>query len=131
MAMRIVHISSVHPWKDPRIFLKQCRSLADQGFDVHLLTPDSLDEKQNGVQLHRVWNSDPAKLKKSILTKLFRPVKLFKMARSLKPDIIHFHDEDNVSIRKIEYEKNEGALIIYSRHLYMIESEFLEENDLV
>ena len=43
-------------------------------------------------------------------------------------DIIHFHDEDNVSIRKIEYEKNEGALIIYSRHLYMIESEFLESN---
>ena len=43
-AMRIVHISSVHPWKDPRIFLKQCCSLAAQGFDVHLLTPDSLNE---------------------------------------------------------------------------------------
>jgi glycosyltransferase involved in cell wall biosynthesis len=94
MPMRIVHISSVHPWKDPRIFLKQCSSLAAQGFDVHLLTPDSLNEVREGVQLHRVWNQDPAKLKKSILAKLMRPAKLFKMARSLKPDVIHFHDPE-------------------------------------
>ena len=94
MPMRIVHISSVHPWKDPRIFLKQCRSLAAQGFDVHLLTRDSLNEVHEGVQLHRVWNQDPAKLKKSILAKLLRPAKLFKMARSLKPDVIHFHDPE-------------------------------------
>ena len=64
MPMRIVHISSVHTWKDPRIFFKQCSSLAQKGFDVHLLTPDSSDEKRNGVQLHRVWNYDPAKQKK-------------------------------------------------------------------
>ena len=89
MPMRIVHISSVHTWKDPRIFFKQCSSLAQKGFDVHLLTPDSSDEKRNGVQLHRVWNYDPAKQKKSILAKLFRPAKLFKMARNLKPDVIH------------------------------------------
>ena len=94
MPMRIVHISSVHPWKDPRIFLKQCCSIAAQGFDVHLLTPDSLNEVREGVQLHRVWNQDPAKLKKSIFAKLFRPAKLFKMARNLKPDVIHFHDPE-------------------------------------
>ena len=94
MPMRIVHISSVHPWKDPRIFLKQCRSLAAQGFDVHLLTPDSLNEVREGVQLHRVWNQNPAKLKKSILAKLMRPAMLFKMARRLKPDVIHFHDPE-------------------------------------
>ena len=94
MPMRIVHISSVHTWKDPRIFFKQCSSLAQKGFDVHLLTPDSSDEKRNGVQLHQVWNYDPAKQKKSILAKLFRPAKLFKMARNLKPDVIHFHDPE-------------------------------------
>tara|TARA_B100000575_G_scaffold294202_1_gene308607 strand:- start:25980 stop:27110 length:1131 start_codon:yes stop_codon:yes gene_type:complete len=94
MPRRIVHISSVHPWKDPRIFLKQCSTLAQKGFDVHLLSPDSLDERQNGVQLHRVWDYDPAKLKKSILAKLFRPAKLFKMARNLRPDVIHFHDPE-------------------------------------
>ena len=94
MPMRIVHISSVHPWKDPRIFLKQCCSLAAQGFDVHLLTPDSLNEVREGVQLHRVWNQDPAKLNKSVLGKLMRPALLFKMARNLKPDVIHFHDPE-------------------------------------
>lgn len=114
MPMRIVHISSVHPWKDPRIFLKQCRSLADQGFDVHLLTPDSLDEKQNGVQLHRVWNSDPAKLKKSILAKLFRPVKLFKMARSLKPDVIHFHDPELIPWALVH--RAMGYTMVYDIH---------------
>ena len=94
MPMRIVHISSVHPWKDPRIFLKQCCSLATQGFDVHLLTPDSLNEVREGVQLHKVWNQDPAKHDKSIWDKLMRPAMLFKMARRLKPDVIHFHDPE-------------------------------------
>ena len=114
MPMRIVHISSVHSWKDPRIFLKQCRSLAAQGFDVHLLTPDSLDEKQNGVQLHRVWNLDPAKLKKSILAKLFRPVKLFKMARSLKPDVIHFHDPELIPWALVH--RAMGYTMVYDIH---------------
>ena len=94
MPMRIVHISSVHPWKDPRIFLKQCCSLATQGFDVHLLTPDSLNEVREGVLLHKVWNQDPAKLDKSVWGKLMRPAMLFKMARRLKPDVIHFHDPE-------------------------------------
>lgn len=94
MSFRIVHISSVHPWKDPRIFLKQCVSLSEQGFDVHLLTPDSNDEKQEGVHLHRVWSQDPENMKKGLIRKLFRPYTLFKKARALDPDIIHFHDPE-------------------------------------
>ena len=101
MPMRIVHISSVHPWNDPRIFHKQCCTLAQKGFDVHLLTTDSLDENHNGVKLHRVWGYDPAKLKKGILAKLLRSVKLFEVARNLKPDVIHFHDPELIPLALI------------------------------
>ena len=94
MSVRIVHISSVHPWKDPRIFLKQCVSLAKHGFDVHLLTPDSLDEEHEEVRLHKVWSQDPAQMKKGLLRKLLRPYALFKKARALDPAIIHFHDPE-------------------------------------
>ena len=114
MSMRIVHISSVHPWKDPRIFLKQCRSLAAQGFDVHLLTPDSLNEVREGVQLHRVWNQDPAKLDKSVLGKLMRPALLFKMARSLKPDVIHFHDPELIPWALVH--RAMGYTMVYDIH---------------
>lgn len=114
MPMRIVHISSVHPWKDPRIFLKQCSSLAANGFEVHLLTPDSLDQEHNGVHLHRVWNQDPAKLNKSILSKLMRPVKLFTMARNLKPDVIHFHDPELIPWALVH--RAMGYTMVYDIH---------------
>lgn len=38
--MKIVHLISVHTWFDTRIFLKQCRSLADHVKNVALVVSD-------------------------------------------------------------------------------------------
>ena len=34
---RIAHLTSAHPRHDTRIFVKQCRKLADHGYDVTLV----------------------------------------------------------------------------------------------
>ncbi len=37
---RVVHMSSVHPRNDIRIFVKECRSLAAAGFEVFFVVAD-------------------------------------------------------------------------------------------
>ena len=53
---KIVHISSVHPRYDVRIFYKECMSLASQPLhEVHLLIADGKgDELKNTVHIHDV-----------------------------------------------------------------------------
>ena len=38
--VRVVHLTSVHPRDDIRVFLKECRSLAAAGFEVFLVVAD-------------------------------------------------------------------------------------------
>lgn len=90
MTKKIVHLSTVHSWQDPRIFLKQCKSLAANGFEVHLITKDGSGEDIEGVKIH--------KLKKTYSNKLLRMIlgarAAWRQALALKPDLIHFHDPE-------------------------------------
>ena len=48
---KIVHVTSVHRWGDVRIFQKQCRSLAANGYDVVLVAVAPQDMTHDGVRL--------------------------------------------------------------------------------
>ena len=49
---KIVHFSSVHKRHDIRIFLKECVTLAEGGYDVTFVVADGLgDETKSGVQI--------------------------------------------------------------------------------
>jgi hypothetical protein len=52
--IRICHISTVHPLFDNRIFYKECLSLAEQHYEVHLVIPHDKDETISGVRVHPV-----------------------------------------------------------------------------
>ena len=51
MAQKIRHLTSVHPVGDPRIFHKQCRSLASRGYDVALVACHDRAEVLEGVRI--------------------------------------------------------------------------------
>jgi glycosyltransferase involved in cell wall biosynthesis len=90
--MRIVHMTSVHPWYDTRIFQRMCRSLADTGHEVHLVYAAEAGpnkETVDGVQLHRV-NMHTGRVKRITMTS--RAV--YHRARHIKADIYHFHDPE-------------------------------------
>lgn len=89
--LRVVHVTSVHPATDTRILYKECKSLLEAGYDVHLVAPgDRLDEEViNGIPVHRVAIGI-SRLDR-ILVGSFRAM---KAAVALAPDIMHLHDPE-------------------------------------
>ena len=51
---RVCHITTVHPAKDTRIFQKECVSLANHGFDTHLIVANQKNEVDRNVNIHNV-----------------------------------------------------------------------------
>ena len=110
MSKKVVHLTTVHSWQDPRIFLKQCRSLAEAGFDVHLISRDASEERKGGVKLHplkKVYTSKAGRM-------LFGTRAAWKQAIGLNPDIIHFHDPE--LIPGSFQARKAGIQVIYDIH---------------
>src|SRR5438046_483419 len=84
---KVAQLSSVHIWNDPRIFLKQARSLAKAGYNVTLVAQKSHDEVVDGVRCVAL----PAP-RNRVERMLLLPWRILKHAR--RADICHFHDPE-------------------------------------
>jgi glycosyltransferase involved in cell wall biosynthesis len=91
MKSKVAHLSSVHPHDDPRIFVKECRSLAKAGYEVYFVVPiteKGLTEK-DGVKYISL-KKHKSRLKRMLLT----PWSLLNKALKLKADVYHLHDPE-------------------------------------
>lgn len=86
---KVCHISTVHSTYDTRIFLKECCSLASNGYAVTLVIPGSKDEYINGVHIKAIKKYDKVFFRIT-LTALTAFIKAFKT----KSKIYHFHDPE-------------------------------------
>ena len=94
MPMNIVHITTIHNRYDNRIFWKQCKSLAIDGFNVTLIVNDDKDDEiREGVNIISVRHKN-----NNLLFRLLALPKFIKKARELSPDIVHFHDPETLLI---------------------------------
>lgn len=87
MAIKVCHVTSVHPAKDVRIFHKECKSLA-KVYDVYLIAPNVLDEDIDGI--HIVGTELP----QSRIKRLFSLKKVYDKALKIDAEIYHFHDPE-------------------------------------
>lgn len=88
--MNICHITTVHPRNDIRVFLKECRSLADAGHQVSLICADGQgDDEAGGVTIY-----DVGAPRSRIDRALNATRRVTTMARKLRPDFVHFHDPE-------------------------------------
>jgi glycosyltransferase involved in cell wall biosynthesis len=87
---KIAHLTSAHPRYDVRIFVKQCRSLAEHGYDVTLIVADGQgDEVNKGVNIINVGRL-PGRL-----NRIFRTTKrVLDAAIAVNADVYHFHDPE-------------------------------------
>lgn len=89
--MKIVHLSTVHPRNDIRIFNKECRALVEAGWDVHLVVADGLgDALHESILVHDIGKRSDSRLVRILINTYY----VMSVAIKLKPDIIHIHDPE-------------------------------------
>jgi glycosyltransferase involved in cell wall biosynthesis len=87
--MKVCHLSSHHASRSVRIFLKQCRSLREHGFQVSYAVPGAVDETVDGVDILAVPKT------RGVLGRLFsNPFRVFRRGLKADADLYHFHDPE-------------------------------------
>ena len=108
--MRVVHLTSRHPADDVRIFLKECRSLARAGFEIHLVAPGAVEQVRDGVAVHGFAEAGGVRPLR-IARRLWRS---WRAARAVRPDLCQFHEPELVPVALLL--KFAGARIVYDVH---------------
>lgn len=110
MRTRVAHLTSWHPALDVRIFHKECRTLAEAGYDVHLIVPDPPAGARDGVTFHALPRATGSKWTRAAA----RLVHLYRAARAVRADVYHFHETELVPLGILL--KLTGAKVIYDVH---------------
>ena len=86
----ICHLTSAHARGDTRIFVKQCKSLAKEGFDITCIVADGLgDSEEEDVRIFDVGKG------KSRIGRIFKSArKVYHKALEFNADIYHLHDPE-------------------------------------
>ena len=106
---KVCHFTSAHDWNDDRIYLKECYSLAQNGYEVYLVA-EGTDKQVNGINVIACGNKPEGRKARFLdFTK-----KIYKKALELDCDIYHFHDPELLPYGiKL---KNAGKKVIFDSH---------------
>jgi peptidoglycan/xylan/chitin deacetylase (PgdA/CDA1 family) len=91
-ATRVLHLSVVHRPDDPRIYERECRSLADAGYDVTYLVPGA-DNKRDA---HGVLRA-PLPVR-GRATRWLSATHVVRHLRAYRPDVVHVHDPELLTL---------------------------------
>lgn len=107
---KIVHLTSVHKRYDVRIFLKECITLVEAGYEVYLIVADGQgDEIKSGVNILDVGSS------RGRLDRMWNTTRrIYVKALSIQADLYHFHDPELIPIGlKL---KRHNSKVIFDSH---------------
>lgn len=112
-AIRVAHLTAVHPRDDVRIFAKEARSLAAAGYDVHLVAPGTEDELVQGVHVHPARPAGSGRLARMTGT----VAAVYRVARGLGADVYHVHDPELLPVALLL--RVRGHRVIYDSHEHL------------
>tara|TARA_R100001143_G_C3360179_1_gene134944 strand:- start:2591 stop:3730 length:1140 start_codon:yes stop_codon:yes gene_type:complete len=86
----VCHLTSAHPRHDVRIFIKECKALAANHYDVNLVVADGMgDEVRDNVNIFSVA-APRSRLGRMLLTTR----RVYRKALEIDADIYHLHDPE-------------------------------------
>ena len=91
------------------MFHRECVTLGEAGFDVHLLLPNPQDERREGVCIHGL----PPVAGRYRRVMLWP--RLFRVACALEADLYHFHGPELIPVAYL-LKRVTGACIVYDMH---------------
>jgi glycosyltransferase involved in cell wall biosynthesis len=105
----ILHLTSAHPVGDPRIFHKECASLAGLGYDVGLVAAHDRAETVDGVRIL------PVRRPRGRADRMTRVAwAVYRTAARERPDVCHFHDPELLWVGALL--KLGGRRVVYDVH---------------
>jgi glycosyltransferase involved in cell wall biosynthesis len=108
--MRIVHLTTLHPPLDVRIFEKECRTLAAAGHEVDLVAFRAKGQ-EDGIVFHSLGD-EPARPGLGRLAR--RLVKAWRTARRVPADAYHLHDPELIPVAALL--RLTGRRVVYDAH---------------
>lgn len=107
--LRVTHLTSVHRSDDPRIYLKECQTLADAGFEVTLVGRGEPPAAASAVRFVSVGD-----VQGRVARMTLQPLRLLRAARRTRADLYHVHDPELIPVAIVL--KLLGARVIYDAH---------------
>lgn len=107
----VCHVTSAHTRYDVRIFHKECKSLAKNGYGVTLLVNDNLPEEViEGVRIVSTKIKPKNRFERMVMTKKYLKNKMIE----IDAEIYHFHDPE--LLNEAAWIKNKGKKVIFDFH---------------
>lgn len=91
--LRVAHVTTVHPPTDNRIFHKECVSLAEAGFDVHLVAV-----ADRSITVDQVTLTALPRRRGRLARMLMGTIDAWRALRRIQPDLVHVHDPELVPL---------------------------------
>ncbi len=106
---KVAHLTSVHPASDTRIAYRECRSLAEAGYEVVLVAAGDAPGLPHGVRLHSV--PEPANRFERMTRTIWH---VYRAALDERADVYHFHDPELMGVGLAL--RARGALVVFDVH---------------
>ena len=106
---RVAHVTSVHRADDPRIYLKECRSLADAGHHVTLIARGEAPGDLGAIAFHSLGDVSGRAARVVVM-----PWRVLRAARHIRAHLYHLHDPELLPVGMVL--KLFGACVIYDAH---------------
>jgi glycosyltransferase involved in cell wall biosynthesis len=110
---RVVHVSVVHRPDDPRIGERECRSLAEAGYEVCYLAPGAPATRDRYGVLFRPLPERPRSRRWLDAREVLAAV------RTLRPDVVHVHDPELLTLFPVL--RRSVPRLVYDMHEYVPE----------
>jgi glycosyltransferase involved in cell wall biosynthesis len=108
----LVHLTTVHPRRDVRIFHKEAQTLRALGRPVILVVADGMGDEEKSPDSVRIVDVGPVKGR--LARALSGSWRAMRAVMALRPAVVHFHDPELIPMALIL--KTLGYTIVYDVH---------------